>query len=89
MNINKIGILAYIFLVYGSGLNMTAIKSNSGIMPVLDKTANNYFITDIFPTFINNYYFSIGDIFLLISTILFGILIFKYTRKVINKQWGE
>lgn len=70
-------IISHFCFVAGSAFNMTALENNQGMMPVLNSSANVYFLTDIFPTIITDYYFSVGDVFILLASILFYIAIFK------------
>lgn len=75
--IKRYFLISYILSMMGAGLNMLAIKSNGGIMPVfVSGLKYKYnFIVDRIPIGFN-YYASLGDFLLAIGLLYFIILIF-------------
>jgi hypothetical protein len=82
-SLKLIATLLAITILLGSVMNRKAIENNDCKMPVMDKNASYYYLTDIFPL-PNNYYFSLGDIFLFLGAILFITIIFKYPLFIKN-----
>lgn len=76
MKLNReiILILAFLFFAVntvGWDFNETAVHTNNCNMPILDKNANHYGLTDIYK--IGEWYYSIGDFMIYIGSIMFGI----------------
>ena len=86
MKINRelILILAFLFfVVYTVGWNMNerAVHTNNCTMPLLDKTANYYSLTDIYV--INGWAYSVGDFMIYVGFHLFALFGAWYLIKII------